>query len=122
MQHDADRSMTFYHEARVDGLEKRVETPTQMTEYFVNRDDFLVYRLVEFIMREKRFGPAEGISERPIQVRTSHQYTELSTGGGRRLKMRDRRMMDQEKISRWKMQDWKTTDHVAGVENDGPGR
>jgi len=82
MQHDADRSMTFYHEARVDGLEKRVETPTQMTEYFVNRDDFLVYRLVEFIMREKRFGPAEGISERPIQVRTSHQYTELSTGGG----------------------------------------
>jgi len=81
MQPDADRSMTFYHEARVDGLEKRVETPTQMTEYFVNRDDFLVYRLVEFTGREKKFGPSEGSSERPIQVRTSRTVSRLVHGG-----------------------------------------
>jgi len=60
--------MTFYHVARVDGLERRVETPTQMTEYFVNRDDFLVYRLVEFAGREKKFGPSEATNERSIQV------------------------------------------------------
>ena len=71
---DAERSMTFYHDARVDGLEKRVETPTQMTEYFVNRDDFLVYRLVEFAGREKRFGPSDGSSERPIQARAYVTY------------------------------------------------
>ena len=31
-------------------------------------------------------------------------------------------MKDQEKINRWKMQDGKMTDQVAGVENDGPGK
>ena len=61
--------MTFYHVARVDGLEKRVETPIQMTEYYINRDDFLIYRLVEFTGRAKKFGPSTATSERPIQVR-----------------------------------------------------
>ena len=65
---EAERSMMFYHVARVDGLEKRVETPTQMTEYFINRDDFLIYRLVEFAGREKKFGPSEATSERTIIV------------------------------------------------------
>ena len=60
--------MTFYHVARVDGLERRVETPTQMTEYYINRDDFLVYRQVEFTGRQKKFGPSEHTTERPIQV------------------------------------------------------
>ena len=65
---EGERLMTFYHVARVDGLERRVETPTQMTEYYINRDDFLVYRMVEFTGRQKKFGPSESTSERPIQV------------------------------------------------------
>jgi len=65
---ETERSMTFYHVARVDGLERRVETSTQMTEHFINRDDFLVYRLIEFTGRQKKFGPSEHTSERPIQV------------------------------------------------------
>ena len=30
--------------------------------------------------------------------------------------MKDRKITDQEKISKWKMHDWKTTDQVVGVE------
>jgi len=65
---ERERSMSFYHVARVDGLERRTETPSQITEYFVNRDDFLLYRLVEFSGREKKFGPSESAGERSIQV------------------------------------------------------
>jgi len=61
--------MTFYHVARVDGLDRRLETPTQMTEHFIDRDDFLVFRHVEFIARQKKFGPAsENTADRPILV------------------------------------------------------
>ena len=60
--------MIFYHEARVDGLEKRVETSTEMTETFINREDFLYFRHVEFGKRAKKFGPAENSSHRPILV------------------------------------------------------
>ena len=63
-----ERTMIFYHEARVDGLEKRVETSTEMTETFINREDFLYYRYVEFGKRAKKFGPAENSSHRPILV------------------------------------------------------
>ena len=76
---ESERSMTFYHVARVDGLEKRVETPTSMTENFVNRDDFLVYRHVEFTGRQKKFGPSECTSERPIQVQRYHRASDWST-------------------------------------------
>ncbi|XP_030326679.1 dynein regulatory complex subunit 7 isoform X4 [Strigops habroptila] len=41
-------TMEFYSEARVDGLHKRVETTSEMTEYFVGRDDFLYLRHVKF--------------------------------------------------------------------------
>jgi len=62
--------MCFYWEARVDGLQQRTETVTQMTEHYVNRDDFLVYRYVEFYGKQKKFGPAADSSanERPIFV------------------------------------------------------
>ena len=60
--------MIFYNEARVDGLQKRVETPTEMTETFIKREDFLYYRHVEFGKRAKKFGPAENSSHRPILV------------------------------------------------------
>ena len=39
-----ERTMVFYNVARMDGLAKRVETPTEMTEHFVDRDDFLYYK------------------------------------------------------------------------------
>lgn len=67
---ESQRLMTFYHVARVDGLERREETPTQMTEHFINRDDFLVYRHVQFASKQlKKFGPSEAsTSERPIQA------------------------------------------------------
>jgi len=55
---EAERSMSFYHKARVDGLAKREETPTEMTENFVNRTDFLYYRHIIFGIREKKVGPA----------------------------------------------------------------
>ena len=66
--------MVFYHEARVDGLHKRVEMPSEMTEHFINRDDFLFYRFVEFGKRPKKFGPAESVSSRPIIVSIGSQH------------------------------------------------
>ena len=53
----------------MDGLLKRVETPLSMTEYFLDRPDFLHYRHVDFGKREKKFGPAESAIPRPIEVR-----------------------------------------------------
>nr|XP_009860275.1 dynein regulatory complex subunit 7 [Ciona intestinalis] len=55
---EAERTMTFFHKARVDGLCKREETPTEMTEHFVNRDDFLFLRHVLFGKRQKKVAPA----------------------------------------------------------------
>jgi len=78
MAPESNRSMSFYSEARVDGLEQRVETPTQMTEHFINRDDFLVYRHVEFDGRQKKFGPAETAVQRPIMV-CSRRLRHVST-------------------------------------------
>ncbi|XP_042336573.1 dynein regulatory complex subunit 7 [Sceloporus undulatus] len=54
MEPETDRTMEFYSETRVDGLEKRIETPTDMTEYFVGRSDFLYYRHTEFGQRVKK--------------------------------------------------------------------
>jgi hypothetical protein len=66
---EGERTMTFFHNARVDGLEKRAETPTEMTETFINRDDFLVYRHVVYGVRQKKLAPANDIQLRPIEVR-----------------------------------------------------
>jgi hypothetical protein len=61
--------MLFYEDARVDGLSKRVETPTSMEEHFASRNDCLYYRYVEFGKRPKKFGPAAtDANARPIQV------------------------------------------------------
>ena len=53
--------------ARIDGLVKREETPEEMTETFVGRDDFLYYRHVFFGKRVKKFGPQDQ-NARPIVV------------------------------------------------------
>jgi len=66
--------MTFNHTARVDDLMKRIETPTEMTEHFKNRDDFLYYKHIEFGKKPKKFGPQDGTSSqnnRPILVRVT---------------------------------------------------
>ncbi|NWX13112.1 DRC7 protein, partial [Aegotheles bennettii] len=65
-------TMEFYHEARVDGLQKRVENANEMTEYFVGRDDFLHVRHTEFGKRGKILlsGIGTDSSSRPIvQIR-----------------------------------------------------
>ncbi|NXU82045.1 DRC7 protein, partial [Oreotrochilus melanogaster] len=49
-----ERTMEFYHEARVDGLQKRVENATEMIEYFVGREDFLRVRHTEFGKKQKK--------------------------------------------------------------------
>lgn len=56
---ESERTMIYYNLARVDGLHKRVKTATEMDEYFVNRDDFLVHRHVEYGGRNLKAGPAE---------------------------------------------------------------
>ncbi|KAG5442082.1 Dynein regulatory complex subunit 7 [Clonorchis sinensis] len=55
----ARRTMVFYHTARVDGLEKREQTPTTMKEYYVGRSDRMCYREVLFGAKIKKFGPAQ---------------------------------------------------------------
>lgn len=46
---------------------KREESPEEMTESYVDRDDFMYYRQVSFGKRVKKFGPQEANS-RPIVV------------------------------------------------------
>ena len=63
------RKSFFLINHRVDGLNKREESPTEMIEHFINRDDYLYYRHVNFGVREKKVAPAtmEGFP-RPIMV------------------------------------------------------
>ncbi|NXC25661.1 DRC7 protein, partial [Campylorhamphus procurvoides] len=58
LEQESGHTMEFYHKARADGLWKRVENATEMTEYFVGRDDFLHIRHVEFGERENGMGMA----------------------------------------------------------------
>jgi hypothetical protein len=60
--------MHFYHEARLDGLKCREETPVEMVEHFVRRSDYLYYRKVFFGKKLKKAGPADGYNYRPIVV------------------------------------------------------
>ncbi|XP_062442550.1 dynein regulatory complex subunit 7 [Rhea pennata] len=66
---ETERTMEFYNEARVDGLQKRVENASEMSEYFVGRDDFLYFRHVEFGKRVKKIhmaGTRTDVNPRPI--------------------------------------------------------
>ncbi|XP_069773299.1 dynein regulatory complex subunit 7 isoform X2 [Narcine bancroftii] len=51
---ETERTMTFNGKLRVDGLMSRVETPTEMTETFSERPDFLIYRNTVFAKRLKK--------------------------------------------------------------------
>ncbi|XP_050760112.1 dynein regulatory complex subunit 7 [Gymnogyps californianus] len=69
LEPETEHTMEFYNEARVDGLQKRVENANEMTEYFVGRDDFLHVRHMEFGKRGKKIhlaGTRTDINSRPI--------------------------------------------------------
>ncbi|CAF4707209.1 unnamed protein product [Rotaria sp. Silwood2] len=65
--------MIYYDKARLDGLATRHETVLELTDYFVNRDDFLEYRKAVFEPRPKKFGPADKDTQRPI-ISISERY------------------------------------------------
>ena len=66
---DFNFSSTISRFDRVDGLSKREESAAEMTEHFVNRDDFLYYRNVKFGVRQKKVQPATNEAHpRPILV------------------------------------------------------
>ncbi|NXS43857.1 DRC7 protein, partial [Balaeniceps rex] len=69
LEPEAEHTMEFYNEARVDGLQKRVKNANEMIEYFVGRDDFLHVRHVEFGKRGKKIhlaGTRTDINSGPI--------------------------------------------------------
>ncbi|MBN3306802.1 DRC7 protein, partial [Amia calva] len=55
---ETDHEMDFYSHARVDGLARRVETASELTETFEGRPDFLYHRHVVFGKRVKIQVPA----------------------------------------------------------------
>ncbi|XP_071670387.1 dynein regulatory complex subunit 7 isoform X3 [Patagioenas fasciata] len=69
LEPETENTMEFYNEARVDGLQKRVCSAMEMTEYFVGRDDFLHVRYTEFGKRGKKVllaGMRADANARPI--------------------------------------------------------
>ncbi|NXR66716.1 DRC7 protein, partial [Rhadina sibilatrix] len=69
MEPETGHTVEFYHTARVDGLWKRFENATEMTEHFEGREDFLHTRHIEFGEREKKMekaGITADANPRPI--------------------------------------------------------
>ncbi|XP_054697079.1 dynein regulatory complex subunit 7 isoform X3 [Grus americana] len=69
LEPETERTIEFYNEVRVDGLQKLIENANEMTEYFVGRDDFLHVRHMEFGKRGKKIhlaGTRTDINARPI--------------------------------------------------------
>ncbi|XP_071899771.1 dynein regulatory complex subunit 7 isoform X6 [Anas platyrhynchos] len=69
MEPETERVMEFYHESRVDGLQKRAENATEIKEYFVGRDDFKYFQHTEFGKRRKKIcvaGTRTDTNSRPI--------------------------------------------------------
>lgn len=71
LEPETGHTVEFYHTARVDGLWKRFETATEMTEYFMGREDFLHMRHIEFGERDlgvEMAGVTAEANARPIVV------------------------------------------------------
>ncbi|XP_078419512.1 dynein regulatory complex subunit 7 [Cetorhinus maximus] len=51
---ETDRTLKYISKLRVDGLVSRMETPSEMTEKFKDRPDFLIYRQATFIKRARK--------------------------------------------------------------------
>ncbi|XP_044125266.1 dynein regulatory complex subunit 7 [Bufo gargarizans] len=66
---ETERTMIFYSEARLDGLQRREEQPKEMLELFQSRPDFLHHRHTLYGKRPKKVSIAGGPTEsnpRPI--------------------------------------------------------
>ncbi|XP_073515968.1 dynein regulatory complex subunit 7 [Phyllobates terribilis] len=66
---ETERSMVFYSEARLDGLQRREERPKEMLEIFQSREDLLYYRHTTYGKRPKKVSIAGGpieVNPRPI--------------------------------------------------------
>ncbi|XP_063169158.1 dynein regulatory complex subunit 7 [Candoia aspera] len=74
MDPETERTMEFYSETRVDGLQKRTETSQEMAEYFEGRSDFLNYRCAEFGKRIKK--PAKVLANTETNARPILKITE----------------------------------------------
>lgn len=71
LEPETGHTVEYYHTARVDGLWKRFENATEMTEYFVGREDFLHTRHIELGERDKKMqmaGIGTDANPRPIVV------------------------------------------------------
>ncbi|XP_046144860.1 dynein regulatory complex subunit 7 isoform X3 [Osmia bicornis bicornis] len=62
---DTERIIDFYHIARYDGLSRIEMHPDYFTQYFIDRDDLLHYRHVEF-SRERKTSLSDDIHYRQI--------------------------------------------------------
>ncbi|KAL4623510.1 dynein regulatory complex subunit 7 [Arapaima gigas] len=65
---ETEREMEFYSHTRADGLARRVELPTEMTETFEQRTDFLYHRHVVF----SRLSETLDQGQRPIEKVVEH--------------------------------------------------
>ncbi|KAM4017283.1 dynein regulatory complex subunit 7 [Anomaloglossus baeobatrachus] len=66
---ETERTMVFYNEARLDGLQRREEQAKEMLEIFQSREDLLYYRQTTYGKRPKKVSIAGGPTEvhpRPI--------------------------------------------------------
>ncbi|NWW58038.1 DRC7 protein, partial [Ifrita kowaldi] len=69
LEPETGHTVEYYHTARVDDLWKRSESATEMTEYFVGREDFLHTRHIELGERDKKMqmaGIRTDANPRPI--------------------------------------------------------
>ncbi|NXQ50635.1 DRC7 protein, partial [Catharus fuscescens] len=69
LEPETGHTVEFYHMGRGDGLWKRFENATEMTEHFVGREDFLHTRHIEFGERDKEMenaGITADANPRPI--------------------------------------------------------
>ncbi|XP_076751284.1 dynein regulatory complex subunit 7 [Xylocopa sonorina] len=70
-QVDSERILDFYHVARFDGLSRLETHPNYLTQHFVNRDDFLCYRHVQF-SRDKKASHLDDIHYRNVTKIIEH--------------------------------------------------
>ncbi|NXY06678.1 DRC7 protein, partial [Pteruthius melanotis] len=69
LEPETGHTVEYYHTARADELWKRCESATEMTEYFVGREDFLHMRHIQFDERDKKMqkaGVGTDANPRPI--------------------------------------------------------
>ncbi len=60
--------MIYYHKSRLDNLSKRHERTHELTDYFVDHDNFLTSRKVLFESQPKKVGRAHQDTQRLILV------------------------------------------------------